>query len=41
MGDLDGFGMVGAEVLDFTLKHGVILFDQCPINEVGELHTFS
>ena len=36
-GNLDGFGVVGAEVLDFSHKGGVVFFGQCPIYKVSVL----
>ena len=41
MGDLAGFGMVSAEVLDFTLQCGIVLSLQGPIHQVGELCSLS
>ena len=36
-GDLDGFGVVGTEILDFSQESGVVFFSQCPIYEVSIL----
>jgi len=38
---LCGFGVVGAEILDFPNECRVIFLAQGPVNEVGELHTSS
>jgi len=37
-GDLGGFGVVGAEVLNFALQGGVVLLFQGPVYQVSELH---
>ena len=36
-GDLDGFGVVGTEVLDFSQEGGVVFFSQGPIYNVSIL----
>jgi len=41
MSKLCGFGIVGAEVLDFSNECRVVFLMQGPVNEVGELHTTS
>ena len=39
MSKLCGFGVVGAEVLNFPDKGRVVFLAQCPVNKVSELHT--
>ena len=36
-GNLSGFGMVGVEILDFTLECGIVLTNKCPIYKVSKL----
>jgi len=40
MGNLDGFGVVGPEVLNFSLQGGIVLYLQGPVYQVGKLHAF-
>jgi len=37
LGDLASFGMVGMEILDFALQHGIVLSLQGPIYQVSKL----
>jgi len=41
LGDLASFGVVGTEILDFTLQSGVVLGFQGPVHQVSKLRSLS